>query len=333
MTTRINYSSSRTSRGIGFPHASGGPFVTLARGNPSCTWYPSNSHATPWRFVPRAGHGESLVVIGISVNALHIVSWNIGLRKAALDVLNESSYDVALLQEAPLPSDSWERGSYSRGADVVQISGRAGVLKLKNIRQGGTPTPDEIAISAAGTIAAAHVLPGKGEPFIAVSIYARWERPHPRTPTSWGVGYADAMAHRAISDLSAFVGHLNPATHRILVAGDFNLIHGALDSNRLALPARDRSVFDRFEALGLEFVGPRYPDGRRADPTPAGLPADTANVPTYHTTRQRPESAANQLDYVFASRGFHESVRARALNAPEKWGPSDHCRIEIDVDL
>ena len=140
------------------------------------------------------------------------------------------------------------------------------------------------------------------------------------------------MAQRAISDLSTFIGHVDPATHRILVAGDVNLIHGATDSNRLALPARDRSVFGRLEALGFEFLGPQYPDGRRADPTPAGLAVDTGNVPTYHTTRQRPETAANQLDYVFASRGFHESVRVRALNEPEAWGPSDDCRIAIEVD-
>jgi len=66
---------------------------------------------------------------------------------------------------------------------------------------------------------------------------------------------------------------------------------------------------------------------------PTGLPADTANVPTYHTTRQTPATAANQLDYVFASRGFHSCVSARALNDPDEWGPSDHCQIKIDIDL
>ena len=187
-------------------------------------------------------------------------------------------------------------------------------------------------MSAPGTIAAARIVPETGKPFVVVSIYARWEKPHPRTRTSWGVGYADAMAHRAISDLSAFIGHIDPSTHRILVAGDFNLIHGATDSNRLALPARDRSVFARLDALGFEFLGPQYPHGRKANPTPPGLPIDSCNVPSYHTTRQTPETAANQLDYVFASRGFHKGVRARALNDPDEWGPSDHCRIGIEVD-
>lgn len=141
------------------------------------------------------------------------------------------------------------------------------------------------------------------------------------------------MAHRATSDLSTFIGHKDPACHRILIAGDFNLIHGATESNPLALPARDRSVFERLEALGFEYLGPRYPAGRRAHPVPRGLPTDTSNVPTYHTNRQRPQTAANQLDYVFASRGFHERITARALHAPGEWGPSDHCRIEIDIDL
>ena len=267
------------------------------------------------------------------MTALRIVSWNIGLRKAAFELLHASDCDIALLQEVQLPPDSWERALYSRGADVVRLSERAELVRLTRIPQGRTPSHDEIAVSAPGTIAAAHVRPATGRPFIAVSIYARWERPHPRTPTRWGVGYADAMAHRAISNLSTFIGDLNPTTHRILVAGDFNLIHGALDSNPLALPARDRSVFARFQALGFEFVGPQYPNGRRAGSTPTGLPPDTANVPTYYTTRQRPQSAASQLDYVFASRGFHEAINARALNSPDEWGPSDHCRIAIDVDL
>ena len=92
-----------------------------------------------------------------------------------------------------------------------------------------------------------------------------------------------------------------------------------------------RSVFSRMDALGLEFIGPQAPNGRQASQQPAGLPEDTRNVVTYHTTRQKPETAANQLDYVFASRGFHESIKVRALNEVDEWGPSDHCRILIEV--
>ena len=109
------------------------------------------------------------------------------------------------------------------------------------------------------------------------------------------------------------------------------MIYGATDDNRLALPARDRTVTDRMTALGMEFLGPRCPAGRRAWPTPRGLPHDTENVPTYHTSRQSPSTAQNQLDYVFASRGFHKSVTVPALNSVEEWGASDHCRLLIEV--
>ena len=270
------------------------------------------------------------------MTVLRIVSWNIARRKAAFDSLRDSEFDIALLQETRLSEESWQRMHYDRGADIVNLSDRAKVDKFTNIPQGSRRQPkrDEIAVSAPGIIAAAHVTPSEGKPFIAVSVYARWEGPHPKTPTNWFVGYADAMAHRAISDLSTFIGDLDPTSHRILVAGDFNLIYGALDSNRLALPARDRSIFERFEALGFEYVGPEFPNGRQAEPTPAGLPQDTKNVPTFYTVRQKnPENAANQLDYVFASQGFHESVSVHALNGIEEWGPSDHCRISIEIDL
>ncbi len=43
-------------------------------------------------------------------------------------------------------------------------------------------------------------------------------------------------------------------------------------------------------------------------------------------------SAANrQFDYAIASRGFHERVTVRALNRADEWGPSDHCRLMIEV--
>ena len=267
------------------------------------------------------------------MSTLKLVSWNTGKRKRALGVLQQSQYDVALLQEVPLPRDGWERITYDRGADVRLLSDRVQLQKFHSVPQGCVPKKDEIAVSAAGVIAAAKVIPNNGKPFIVVSVYARWERPHPQTITRWGVGYSDAMAHRAISDLSTFIGSIDPYSHRILVAGDFNLIHGALDSNALALPARDRSVFERLYALGFEFVGPQYPAGRSASPAPQGLPKDTLNVPTFHTSRQNPATAANQLDYVFASRGFHETVQTRALNDPQEWGFSDHCQIAIDIEL
>ena len=90
-------------------------------------------------------------------------------------------------------------------------------------------------------------------------------------------------------------------------------------------------VWSRMSALGLEFMGPQYPNGRQAYPVPEFMPSDTGNVVTFHRPGQAVEDADQQLDYVFALRGFHESVSTRALNSVEQWGSSDHCRILIEL--
>ena len=286
-----------------------------------------------------------------------VVSWNIAKSHEPWRQLLQMDADVALLQEAGSPpsdvasevetgpvehwdshvwNSRWWEGRfkelYDRWPMVVKLSDRVEVEWFKQISPIGETRRDEIAVSGIGTIAAARVIPKDGAPFIAVSMYARWIKPHPYANSKWFVGYQDGSAHRIISDLSAFIGSTDPGTHRILAAGDLNMIYGATDNNSLALPARDRTVTDRMCALGMEFLGPRYPEGRRACPTPHGLPPDTLNVPTYHTTVQSPETAQNQLDYAFASRGFHESATVRALNSVEEWGASDHCRLLIEVE-
>ena len=233
------------------------------------------------------------------------------------------------------PQDPWEpwfRDHFDRWPLVVKLSDRVGVEWLRQVLP-TTPqeSHDEIAVSNVGIVAAARVIPlAGGEPFIAVSMYARWFRSHLATGSSYI--YSDAAAHHIMSDLSAFIGGDNPGSHRILAAGDMNNILGATGDNELVWYERDRGVFARMDALGLEFMGPQYPDGRRAEPIPQGLTTGTRNVPTYHTTRGSPATAENQLDYVFASRGFHHGVRTRAMNRVDEWGASDHCRILIEVD-
>lgn len=287
--------------------------------------------------------------------ATRIVCWNIAKRHDPWRELVAMDADVALLQEAgQVPpdvadkvdtgdrkhwdADAWNSDWYAdrwnqlsdRWSKVVKLSDRVEVEWFKQVGQISEVAEDEIAVSGIGTIAAARVDPQDGLPFIVVSMYARWIKPHPSTNSNW-MGYSDGSAHRIISDLSAFIGSTNPSTHRIVAAGDLNMFYGATDNNRLSLPARDRTVFERMAALGLEFIGPQSPDDRQASPTPQGLPEDTKNVPTYYTTSRSPETAENQLDYAFASRGFHKEVTVRAMNEPKEWGSSDHCRLWIEV--
>ncbi len=288
--------------------------------------------------------------------ATKIVCWNIGKRRKPWKQLVKMDADVALLQEAgKVPNgvagrvqtgnaehwdphvwnSRWYEGRFKRLYDrfpmVVKLSDRVQVEWFKQVSPISQTMEDEIAVSGIATIAAARIIPPDAPPCIAVSMYARWIRPHPSTKSKWSVGYADGSAHRIISDISAFIGNFDPSTHRILAAGDLNMVYGGTDDGPSAPMSRDGSVFDRMDALGLEFMGPKFPAGRQAHPTPGGLPTDTRNVPTYHTIRQSPETAQLQLDYAFASRGFHKSVKVRAMNAVEEWGASDHCRLLIEV--
>ena len=46
---------------------------------------------------------------------IRVLCWNIGLRAKPMQVLKNSGCDVALIQEARLCGDSWEREHYDRG--------------------------------------------------------------------------------------------------------------------------------------------------------------------------------------------------------------------------
>ena len=108
------------------------------------------------------------------------------------------------------------------------------------------------------------------------------------------------------------------------------MIYGAT-GNRLSLPTREKTVWDRMTALGPEFLGPQAPDGRQPPERQPDVPSDTRNVPTWVLNGRPPQKADRQFDYALASRGFHDRVRIRALNGLSEWGPSDHCRLMIEV--
>ena len=117
---------------------------------------------------------------------------------------------------------------------VVKLSDRVEVDWLHQVLP-STPqeTKDEIAVSSVGIIAAARIIPpGSGEPFVAVSMYAHWFRPHLVVGSPYI--YSDAAAHHIMSDLSALIGDDNPGNHRILAAGDLNNVHGITEDNPLA---------------------------------------------------------------------------------------------------
>ncbi len=287
-----------------------------------------------------------------------IVSWNINKRFAAWKELLNMDVDVALLQEAGNkppgmdacfdtgPQASWDSrmwnadygnrwgkaGLFDRWCKIVKLSDRVDVKWFKQISPIGVVAEDEIAVSGIGTIAAARVTPQDDEPFIVVSMYARWLGPHPSTKSRFS--YPDGAAHNIISDISAFVANPDSTSHRIIAAGDLNMVYGVIKGDdKPLMTARERSVWERMNALGLEFMGPFHPNGRKAKNPPDWIAPDSLNVPTYHSNQRSPDTALDQLDYAFASRGFHKDIKVSALNDVDEWGSSDHCRLLIEVGM
>ena len=270
-----------------------------------------------------------------------IVSWNMNESIVPWHELTGMDADIALLQEACEPPydikrridvgyQSWE----TRGRDahrpwrteVVRLSDRVELERI-DTRSLEYADPEDLAVSRPGTLSVAVVKAPGVERFTVASMYSLRAKPHTSTASSWIV--SDASAHRLVSDLSALIGHREG--HRIVAAGDLNVLHGYGRYGDEYWAERYDTVFARMEALGLPFVGPQAPHGRQADPWPDELPRYSRDVPTCHPPMGDPATATRQTDYVFASRAMAESVSVRALNDPDEWGPSDHCRLAIDV--
>lgn len=130
---------------------------------------------------------------------------------------------------------------------------------------------DSFSVSCPGTIAAAVVENDSVDPITILSLYGLWEWPHSSVKGDWI--YADASVHRLISDLSAFIG--TQRGHRIVAAGDLNILHGYGEYGSTYWKSRYDTVFERFSAIGLRYVGPMSPSGRIADPWPDELPRDS----------------------------------------------------------
>jgi hypothetical protein len=268
---------------------------------------------------------------------IRLVSWNMGGRDVWGD-LQGLEADVALLQEArvPRPEDAlavvpadvslWVTAGWPKRewrTAVARLSDRVRLDPVSTVAVDAVTGERDWAVSRPGTITAADVKVGDIV-LTAASVYAVWERPMLGSRI-----IADASAHRILSDLSALI---TSRDHRLLIAGDWNILFGYGEYGDSYFKARYATVFDRADALGLRFVGPQHPKGRQAEPWPDELPIDSRCVPTFHHNRQTPATATRQLDFVFASESLADAVRVRALNGVEEWGPSDHCRILIDVD-
>lgn len=269
---------------------------------------------------------------------VRLVSWNVAHRDL-LEHLTALDADVALLQEAPpstaasqhevLPAiaPAWRTGGGPRRiwrTAIVRLSDRVTIRPHTLGTLDAGRSTDELCLSLDGSITAADVLVDGAVVFTAISVYAAWEYYPDRR------GYADAAAHRILSDISALTPERG---HRLVVAGDWNLLRGYGEMGSSFWRDRYATVFTRAETLGLRFVGPTSERGRQADPWPDELPRDSTCVPTFHHSQATPSTATRQLDFVFASDSIAAHVTTSAMNEPAEWGPSDHCRVIVEVNL
>jgi hypothetical protein len=275
------------------------------------------------------------------LQSMRLLSWNMAHVEAYWrEIASDNDLDVALVQEAvpppvglsveTFPSDErWLTAGGKRRfcSAIARLSNRVKLRRIptKPLVDAGR---DELGVSLPGTLAACEVTQESGEQITVASIYGAWTSPIPWKEGGWI--YADASVHRLISDLSALVA--SQRGHRIIVAGDLNILHGHGEGGSTYWKARYETIFTRMAAIGLPFVGPQHPDGELCSSWPTELPSGSKNVPTFRTRKADPLSATRQLDFVFASKDLAGRLRVRARNAGVDWGPSDHCRVEIDLE-
>ena len=232
-----------------------------------------------------------------------LVCWNM-FRKASWDFLvaEHIDADLAMLQEAYTPTPiakrsldvgpgPWRTPGSNSARAIVGISSDVEVVRI--------PEDEVIQAGVPGEAVDRHIFAAAaiervdGDPFYAVSIEAWPDIVH------------------AVPEVLRAVTRAGGRELPFVVGGDFNVRRG-YDST---------AIFRDLAAAGVPLVGPFGTDG--------------GTTPTKYDNRRGgvPADARRQLDYVFASTSIAETITVRALNGPtkEEWGPSDHCRILIEL--
>ncbi len=268
---------------------------------------------------------------------MKIVCWNMEAKRRSWETLvNMADVDVALLQEASrVPDDLRHRvdvdhrlwddrrlwpGSHTAAPSVVaRVSDRVLASFIATGPMGG-PFSRDFYTSEWGTLGAAIVSPINEDESLIVISMAPYSNAFTHESGSPSRREPIGSVHRLISDLSRLVGRRS----RVIAAGDWVIYPGwsahptAIWNKREAL--HFQTAFDRMQALGFRHI---VPEGRRSE---------RKDVVTFRCIGETPAQAWAQADYVFATENIADRVTVRALNEPDEWGPSDHCRLVIDLD-
>ena len=253
--------------------------------------------------------------------------------------------DIALLQEAGEPAAGGRRANRNRRCALVDGRGR---------RLPGTA----LANRGGQAVGARRGGVDRGESSRCGGAWGTGSQPpgHPRRCDRDGARQratgvclhvralgVTTRRHRQCCD---YLGRLGPAawcptyppSSAVSVAtafsppGDLNILHGHGDYGSAYWAALYATVFTRMAALGLPFIGPQAPHGRQAEPWPDELPPDSPQrahlslLPSNSATRRH----ANWT-MCLPPRAWPMRCVFAPLTRSSNGGPSDHCRLVIDV--
>lgn len=254
-------------------------------------------------------------------------------RAAWTALLNMSGVDVGLLQEASrVPRELqdqvevdqrlWEPECGNPGgypSVVARLSDRV-TTRFVETRSISCAASHDFYTSEWGTLGAATVKPAaEGDAITVISMAPTYNYFTPESGSRTRYETIGSV-HRLISDLARLVGRRS----RVIAAGDWTINRGWSSQPAPVWNEREalhfRTAFDRMTALGFRHLPP---EGRKNE---------RGEAVTFVPIGATPEQAFAQLDFVFATENIADRVSVLALNQPDEWGPSDHCRIEINVD-
>ena len=240
---------------------------------------------------------------------MRIVSWNMQNKRDSWRFLvdRHQDYDFAFVQEActptryvrthaahwDIPYERWQARPRRYKQEVLRIADSWKFYRLDRDTIGSLGPKGRILLSP--RFRAAAVARRSGRPDIGLVSVASGPR------SSLKLADTVTAVRRTLSRAS-FDPHMP-----LIVAGDLTT-----DINRTP------ETFAAMESIGLQRIGP---DG------PNYIQKSLGEVP---------RDAWRELNHVFASPELDGQVSAIALSDPDEdspafWGPSDHCRISIEV--
>lgn len=224
---------------------------------------------------------------------MRIICWNTERKKVSWQYLvdHHTGDDLAILQEACTPPTAAER-AFNLGPGPWVIPGAHGARAVVGLS-------DDVEIRRFSEEPVRKLVP------------ILHERPH-----STATAIVEHKGERLLvvsvemyKDLARYLPEIVTAIRKVtkfngpaIVAGDVNT------------PIKPRSqLFQGMADISVPHAGPEGP--------------------TYFWRQghESPDSAHRSYDHVFASPDLADRMTVAALNSPKEWGPSDHCRLVIEI--